>query len=119
MYLSPSWIILSVFYKGVVYFILFANFLKVFAVASISTYEYTFSIYELKKKPASGQEYKALQDAINPIFRLLNGIIICPEEDKSFTRFIVALEKADNPKLKKEFSKIVRKQNNNILEALS
>lgn len=81
--------------------------------------EYKFSIYELKQKPVSGQEYKALQDAINPIFRLLNGKIICPEEDKSFTRLIVALEKEENPKLKREFSRIVRKQNNNVLEALN
>ena len=70
------------------------------------------------ESPTAASYWETLQNAINPIFRLLNGKIICPEEDKAFIRLIVALEKAENPKLNKEDSKKIKKQNDNVIEAL-
>lgn len=70
--------------------------------------EYSFCILELKDKPEQGKEQQALKDALDPIFRLVNGKVFCPKKEPSYTNLILALEN------KEEFEK----ENKEVKEAL-
>ena len=58
--------------------------------------EYSFYILELKNKPKQGEEQQALKEALDPIFRLVNGKVFCPKKEPSYTNLILALEKPEN-----------------------
>ena len=79
-------------------------------------YEYLFYVLELKQKPEYGKEQKRLNDALAPIFRLVNGKLFCPKKDASYTNLILALE---NPERHITASKEdLEKENLNVLTAL-
>ena len=79
-------------------------------------YEYLFYVLELKQKPEYGKEQKRLNDALAPIFRLVNGKLFCPKKDASYTNLILALE---NPGRHITASKEdLEKENLNVLTAL-
>lgn len=76
---------------------------------------YTFYILELKHKSKTGEEQQGLEAAINPIFRLVNGKIICPKSDKSYTNLILALER---PEVSDAYTSIIKKENQKVLDAV-
>jgi hypothetical protein len=59
--------------------------------------EYLFSILELRNKPKQGYEDQALQDALYPIFRIVNGKVFCPQKESSYNNLILALENPNHP----------------------
>lgn len=65
---------------------------------------YLFFTLTLKDKPSPGNERNCLEKAITPIFRYINGKILCPSKDLSFTTLLLALENPDKigDKTKKE-----------------
>lgn len=78
--------------------------------------EYLFSVIELKQKPEQGKEQTALNEALDPIFRLVNGKLFCPKKDASYTNLILALE---NPERHFTASKKeLENENLNVLAAL-
>lgn len=76
---------------------------------------YSFYVLELKQKPQAGEERQALDAALNPIFRLINGKVLCPKSDESYTNLILALEK---PEVTESYRTICQKENQKVLEAV-
>lgn len=76
---------------------------------------YDFYILELKKKPKKGEERQALDDALNPIFRIVNGKVLCPKSEKDYTNLILALEKPEGAETGKLLCK---KENQKVLEVV-
>ena len=76
---------------------------------------YNFYVLELKQKPQAGEERQALDAALNPIFRLINGKVLCPKSDESYTNLILALEK---PEVTESYRTICQKENQKVLEAV-
>lgn len=78
---------------------------------------YDFYILELKHVPQLGDERQALGDALNPIFRLLNGKVFCPKPEATYTNLILALERPEVAE--NENRKLLRKnENQKVLEAV-
>lgn len=50
-----------------------------------------YDFYVVETKPG-----KNMEEALTPIFRLINGKVYCPKRDKHYSLFILALEKADD-----------------------
>lgn len=76
---------------------------------------YVFYILELKNKPKPGEEYDKLNAALNQIFRLVNGKIICPKVDRSYTNLILALERPEKSEARQH---IIKQENKMVLDAV-
>lgn len=76
---------------------------------------YAFYILELKHRPTEGNEQAALDSALNPIFRLVNGKVLCPKSDKSYTNLILALER---PELSEAYKTHIKVENQKVLDAV-
>ena len=78
-------------------------------------HHYSFYVLVLKHIPKVGEERQALDAALNPIFRQVNGKVFCPKSKESYTNLILALEK---PEIAESGRAVCQKENQMVLEAV-